>query len=166
MSSTSPLLQLLDLMNVPEGYYVFPGWASGWNDADCSVVSTIEDGWAVVDNKLQITIYVGTKASCERVLGSAYTEDDATSLRTPLVYNMEDWLTDNALQEGVMISCPDCGESYWSEDGHPEGTLCPKFGINTKPKIDFAGRPNPRILTCRIHNIEYWWEDSCPKCDD
>lgn len=49
-------------------------------------------------------VYVGrTQKECADWL--------ATSL-----YSLENWLTDCALEEGSMVTCPHCGEQYWYED--------------------------------------------------
>lgn len=78
-------------------------------------------------------------------------------------YTVADWLTDCAIEAGVMFTCPDCGETYWSEDGHPEGTLCPKYGIDAQKK---PVKDEPGKIECKIHpGTFYWYEDICPKCE-
>jgi len=60
-------------------------------------------------------------------------------------------LTDCALGTGVIVTFPDCGETYWSEDGHPAGTLCPKYGDDAQPKTKKAEEPS--LITCPKHNV-------------
>lgn len=80
-------------------------------------------------------------------------------------YNVFDWLTDCALEEGVMVTCPHCYEQYWSEDGHPSGTLCPVFGIDAEKPVHEELPGDKGFLVCPTHQQRYWYEDMCPTCE-
>ena len=61
---------------------------------------------------------------------------------------------------GQMLTCPECGARYWSEDGHPIGTGCPSEEI-----VEEVGLPcEDGFCTCSIHGTRFWWEDGCPDC--
>lgn len=172
------------LVIVPEGAYVIPDWAQDlWSVENCSVEKTTEGGYIVLDHNLCTVVFEGTRNACNKVLSpSHYAEEDfgienygddfgtgnsdwvPWDLGESSCYSDEDLFLGS--DAGAMVRCPHCGIDYWSEDGHPEGTLCPKFGIDVQPKADFAGKKNPGIITCPIHKVEYWWEDGCPKCDE
>ncbi len=63
---------------------------------------------------------------------------------------MENQIPVSQYEEEVagMVVCPGCGVEYWSEDGHPDGTLCPWI----------EGEEEPRPADARAHY------PPCPKC--
>lgn len=130
--------------------FVCPDWAKNvWNQNECTVEPATDGTVVVLDHSIQTVVYVGhTRKECDDWLGTGY--------------RVEDWLTDCAIDTGVMVTCPDCGETYWSENGHPEGTLCPKFGIEA---IKETRQNEPGKVECKKHpGTVYWWEDFCPEC--
>jgi hypothetical protein len=79
--------------------FVCSDWAkSQWNPEDCEVVKTTSgEDWAVIDHRLQITIFVGSEQECVRFLG-----------RNPEAGDF--------VRAG-FYTCGRCGSMRWSEDG-------------------------------------------------
>ncbi len=125
--------------------FVCPDWAKEvWNKNECTVEPSTDGTFVVLDHSIQTVVYRGkTDKECLDWLGN-----DADFTRLDMAFFAEDMETFfdllaekkgpgavvDFIEEGGFATCPHCLEHYWSEDGHPRGTLCPKFGEENQPE--------------------------------